>query len=221
MLHSALRHATRARLIGGTGLLGLSMTLARRSRMAAASQDDTALGELWGTAFDGMVRVPGAEGVAAPNSVLYMAPTTAAAADARRWPPPFENGAVFSLTAYNPMGRDAPEAQNVAANRRLHAELGDLSPAPAARWHSFGFNAKEGWREDGFSVAFAAADAERGRAAVLALARKYEQAAIYEYGVRDGRLYRTVVWCDGRPNDAPEAMEVVPPPETPLARPHA
>ena len=167
-----------------------------------------------------MIRVPGAEGLAAPNSVLYMAPTTAAAA--RRWPPPFENGPVFSLTAHNPMGRDAPAAQNDAANRRLHAELWALdSPAPAARWHSFGFNAAEGWREAGFSLAFAAADAERGRAATLGLARKYEQAAIYEYGVRDGKLYRTVVWCDGRPPDAPEAMEVVPPPDTPLARPHA
>ena len=223
MLQSALRHATRARVLGGTGLLGLSLTLARRGKpTASAGQDDAALGLLWGEALDGMIRVPGAEGLAAPNSVLYMAPTTAAAAATRRWPPPFENGPVFSLTAHNPMGRDAPAAQNDAANRRLHAELWALdAPAPAARWHSFGFNAAEGWREAGFSLAFAAADAERGRAATLGLARKYEQAAIYEYGVRDGKLYRTVVWCDGRPPDAPEAMEVVPPPDTPLARPHA
>ena len=84
MLQSALRHATRARVLGGTGLLGLSLTLARRGKpTASAGQDDAALGSLWGEALDGMIRVPGAEGLAAPNSVLYMAPTTAAAGASR------------------------------------------------------------------------------------------------------------------------------------------
>ena len=43
--------------------------------------------------------------------------------------------------------------------------------------------------------------------------RGHEQAAIYEYGVRDGKLYRTVV-VRRAAADAPEAMEVVPPPDT-------
>ena len=95
-------------------------------------------------------------------------------------------------------------------------------PAPAARWHSFGFNAAEGWREAGFSLAFAAADAERGRAATLGLARKYEQAAIYEYGVREGKLYRTVVWCDGRPPRAGgDGGRTARLPARRAARPHA
>ena len=77
MLQSALRHATRTKILGGTGLLGLSLTLARRGKpTATAGQDDAALGSLWGEALDGMIRVPGAEGLAAPNSVLYMATAT-------------------------------------------------------------------------------------------------------------------------------------------------
>ena len=47
--------------------------------------------------------------------------------------------------------------QNVEANQKLQADLADWkgNPSPRAWWHSFGFNEKEGWREDGFSVAFA------------------------------------------------------------------
>lgn len=79
----------------------------------------------------------------------------------------------------------------------LLQDLRRMSPAPAAAWHSFGFNAKENWREDGFSVSYRLEDAKRGgREAVLSLARKYDQAAIYEYQCVDGRLERAVVWCD-------------------------
>ena len=37
------------------------------------------------------------------------------------------------------------------------------NPSPRAWWHSFGFNEKEGWREDGFSVAFAPEERQYAR----------------------------------------------------------
>ena len=36
------------------------------------------------------------------------------------------------------------------------------NPSPRAWWHSFGFNEKEGWREEGFSVAFAPEERQVG-----------------------------------------------------------
>ena len=55
--------------------------------------------------------------------------------------------------------------QNVEANQKLQADLVDWkgNPSPRAWWHSFGFNEKEGWREDGFSVAFAPEERQYAR----------------------------------------------------------
>ena len=75
-----------------------------------------------------------------------------------KWPKIIGKSVVYSLTGWNPMGKDAPHEQNLAANQRLQQDLAEwkgMNTRPRAWWHSFGFNEKEGWREDGFSVAFA------------------------------------------------------------------
>ena len=88
----------------------------------------------------------------------------------------------------------------------------------------FGFNAKEGWREAGFSVAYDRSAAEAGRNAVLGLARKHQQAAIYEFNTHEQQLSRAVVWCDpakqAAQNPQPERMDaLLHPPATPLGDP--
>lgn len=82
-------------------------------------------------------------------------------------------------------------------------------------WKSFGFNEEEGWREDGFSLSFNAADSTVGCTAVLELANKYKQAAIYVWSCsEDGSLERKVVWCDPEKNkelSTSERMRIISP----------
>ncbi len=186
---------------GGLGAL----TLARRP---ASGDNSAALNALWSAAFDGMIDVPGAGAVSSPEGVFYMAP--AEAGIGRRgveWvPPPFREGPVFSLTGYNPMGETHPHEANERANRKLSADIALLeAPRPRAWWHSFGFSAGEGWRENGFSIAYRRADADAARASVLGLARRYRQAAIYEYeyvepsaesATAAPALVRRVIWVE-------------------------
>ena len=68
------------------------------------------------------------------------------------------------------------------------------------------------------------ADVAAGRRAVLAVATRYRQAAIYEYAVRGGQLERAVVWCDpgkqATQSTTAEVMRVVAqPPGTPMSEP--
>ena len=187
-------------VLGAAALAGIALSQNALSRPARAANETQGLHSMWDGAFDGMVSVPGAASLGAEAAeVLYLAPATsieAAADKPARWPAVFADGGVFSLTGYNPNGRDAPLRKNLEANRALHAELRVLEPAPRALWHSFGFNLANGWREDGFSVSYPADDLAEGRRAVLRLAHAFRQAAIYEYAVRDGALLRRVVWCD-------------------------
>jgi hypothetical protein len=78
---------------------------------------------------------------------------------------------------------------------RLAAAAETFSPAPTAWWRAFGFAAD--WREDGFVVAYAPEDAAAGQAAVVAMAVRYGQCAIYAYepiaGRQGGYLLRRTV----------------------------
>ena len=173
-------------------------------------------------------QVPGADELS-HDGMLYLAPMGSAGTPPRpvKWPKLIGKSVVYSLTAWNPMGRDAPQRrsvepqswlslrpagspeaslsagarlrlpqaraslgqsagwavlllawhmphracfrhryeQNVEANQKLQADLVDWkgNPSPRAWWHSFGFNEKEAWREDGFSVAFAPEERQYAR----------------------------------------------------------
>ena len=57
-----------------------------------------------------------------------------------------------------------------------------------AAWRAYGVDVTEGWREDGFVLAFA--DAAAGRRRVAAAARAFDQGAIYEYTLTQGAVAR-------------------------------
>lgn len=160
----------------------------------ASSESDKALDNLWTGAVDGMIDAPGCAELST-DGVLYMAPRPAAAPAAASgsssswslfgaskplaqpekvdWPKIFTRSVIFSLTAHNPMGREAPAAYNTAANQHLEREIAKLrNPVPRAWWHSFGFNVAEGWREDGFSVAFASEERAFARVEMLNVRRR-------------------------------------------------
>ena len=63
---------------------------------------------MWAAAVDGWINVPGCESLTTDEGVLYMAPKADAAA--RPIPRLVAKSTIFSLTAWNPMGKDAPYA---------------------------------------------------------------------------------------------------------------
>ncbi len=102
------------------------------------------------------------------------------AAPIAAWPAEF-----VLVTGWATTGERWTEAENLAANGRLEAEL-----ARSGRWHLpiTGYSPESGHAEPGFAVAMSA---EEG----AALGRRYKQDAIYV--VRGNRL--TVRYCaDGR-----------------------
>jgi hypothetical protein len=218
--------AVARRISLGTAIGGAAIFTSRAAvHAAAAPPPDAALGDLWAGAVDGMISVPGTEAIST-DGVLYMAPAPAQGKVPPKysveWPRIFSKGVVFSLTASNPMGMDAPHEENVEANSRLEADIKSIRPEARAWWHSFGFHEKEGWREDGFSIAFSKDERMFARDAVLRLARRYKQAAIYVYHTNgEGQLVRTVLWCDSSKQATHGSQEIMvllrKPPRTALA----
>lgn len=104
---------------------------------------------------------------------------------------------MLALTAFDPPGTTRDRESNAAANGQLWQDILRLPVAPALAWRSFGFDIKEGWREDGFCLAFDKAEADAGRTAVLSMARRHKQGAIFEYGYDESSetLHRWTLGC--------------------------
>ena len=159
---------------------------ARVSSMASSSSDDAArekeLQGLWANAYDGWIDVPGEEA----GAVVYTKPVATPGDPA---PTPFPHivasSRLFALTGFNPMGEDRPIGENRAANEKLVVDIQAMTPAPKAWWRAFGF--AHDWREDGFVLAYDAEHGDAGEKAVVDLAVKYGQGAIYAYEPVDGR----------------------------------
>ena len=196
---------------------------AKEYSTSAASGRDPALQGLFSGALGGMVGVPGVR----KGQVFYLAPASEQPPGfpaGRKWPPVFD-GVVFCLTAWNPMGVDAPPEFNEHANKLLLKDLAKLrSPRPRALWRGFGFTGAGTWREEGFWVSYKEEHTTEGEAAILGLASKYRQAAIYVHRAREGRLMRHVLWTGLDPIHEHDEqsrdfvyMRQVPPPRGPLS----
>jgi hypothetical protein len=137
------------------------------------------------------------------------------------------------------MGKNVPDEDNAIANMALEHDIVNLVDSdfesgtvrPRVWWHSFGFHETEGWREDGYTVSFDPEndgnddddDGDRrhvrnrrdlARDALLELAGKYHQAAIYEYTYESGILIREVVYVNpmerkARGNGIRDVMTIV------------
>ena len=172
---------------------------------------------LWSCAYDGWIDVPRQgdetetlDDTRTSTGVVYLrpAPTTVAVSRAALLPRVATTSrALFALTGFNPMGCSTSLSDNRAANAQLSVDIRNLTHAPTHVWAAFGF--AEEWREDGFVLAYgdtnqtstADADADDARtvaaaeAAVVELARKYKQGAIYayRYDANTGALMRRTV----------------------------
>lgn len=155
------------------------------------------LQDLWATSFDAWQNVPHHD-----ESIVYLRPVTKDSdlddTTCKILPSIVKGVSMFAITGFNPMGETQDREVNRATNQQLHKDLENLTnPRPLYMWHAFGF-AKD-WREDGFVVAYDKADKRDGEAAIIALAKKYEQAAIYgfeaatEASARPSSLVRTTI----------------------------
>ena len=207
-----------ATVCGGTALV--AATQVHDATRMDASPSEAALTAMWAAAIDGMVDAPGCAELSSSDGVLYLAPS--ADAPTIKWPRIFAKSTVFALTGSNPMGKEASAAANEYANERLQQDIERLRPEPRAWWHSFGFHSGEGWRENGFCVAYANEERVFGRMAVLKLARKYRQKAVYAYSYQDGHIVREVLLVGEKYGKTQEGTQermtvLTKPPRTPLA----
>lgn len=174
-----------------------SRVRARHSFRASAAMSSSArekdLQTLWADAYDAWLDVPGEP----RPSVVYARPAVPdprvdASDDPARetagtaFPAIVTTSRSFALTGFNPMGTKTAMAKNKMANEALREDLASLErPKPRAVWASFGF--AHDWREDGFVLAYDPEHGDAGEKAVVDLAVKYGQGAVYSYEPVDGR----------------------------------
>ena len=173
-------------IVGVVSAVAVRAVLRRTRRHRATATD---LASLWVGGIETMVDVP-------KVGTLSLAPA-ASAADSRAsfarfgGVPEALGGVAFALTAFDPPGVSRTREANGEANVALWAALEALEARPKRAWRAFGCDLDEGWREDGFVLAYAdAAAAAAARPGVLAAAKAFDQGAIYEYHERDGALLR-------------------------------
>lgn len=173
-----------------SGALTLRHHLVQTSSTSFASSTPVnmhVLGELWTSATEFMLQVPndppdvadgsGSMVVLVPSSDVARIPHTKTLAV----PTIFHHHSVFALTAFDPPGVSRSLEDNTVANARLLSTLRKSIPMPTSIWRSFGVSLAEGWREDGFCMAFKNEHKEIARAAVVKIAIEFEQGAIFEY----------------------------------------
>lgn len=105
----------------------------------------------------------------------------------------FPYDVAFAMTAFDPPGVERTREENAEENDRLwHEDLANVDFKEA--WRGFGVDLEEKWREDGFVLSFDDSRRDEARAEIIAIARKYQQGAIYEYTKTDrGALRRKTV----------------------------
>lgn len=143
-----------------------------------ATQTPGGLKALWADAYDAWRNIPGhTEKVVC----LMPEPTQAVTADIvyPKLPGAVQGEVVlFGLTSWNPLGQPATAEQNLRSYREILCDLRALKLN--AMWQSYGFD-RSGYRENGLTVAFDSRDGSRAREAVVGVARKYGQGAVYEF----------------------------------------
>ena len=127
-----------------------------QSCLASSSPaDERALGATWASVVEVMLseRVAG-EDVCLVPSAARPKHRRADGAGGTTLPFLLRTHVSFALTAFDPPGETRTLEQNAAANAELWAAIRELKPEPAAVWPTWGYNLKEGWREDGFCLAY-------------------------------------------------------------------
>ena len=126
------RRMLRRAALGTAGVVALGLTGRHQAVSLSSTPSDAALGALWGEAIDGMIDVPGADELS-HDGVLYLAPVGSAGTPPRpvKWPKLIGKSVVYSLTGWNPMGRDVSARARVRVRVRACARQVKASCASA------------------------------------------------------------------------------------------
>ena len=169
--------------LAAIAVVGISSALKRLRVRTASSSKAQDLASLWVGGIETMLDVPGA-------GTISLAPCETAAESRESFPDGLRaipaGGAAFAVTAFDPPGVERTRDENARENGKLWAML--KAAGADAAWRAYGVDVTEGWREDGFVLAFA--DAAAGRRRVAAAARAFDQGAIYEYTLTQGAVAR-------------------------------
>ena len=172
----------------------LAVCALRRLTGRARAARERKLGETWG----GVIEVMLSENAAGENVVLVPG-TEPPEESGGKLPETLCSHVLFCMTAFDPPGEERTLGENAAANARMWASIQAMEPAPAKVWPCFGYSLADGWREDGFCLAFLVPggeeEADAARAAVAAMAREFGQGALFEYvkGETEDSLVCTMV----------------------------
>jgi len=148
------------------------------SKISNVTDRQKELGTRWAESYDCWVNAPGSV-----NKPIYTCPQTSDTEfGTNEWPQEVRELSypIFGMTASNPRGEEWTAHRNRQANSMLQQELEDLTKPSdnntknhsSCWWHGLGFG--ETWQEKGFIVSCE-------RTTAMDLARKYEQAAVYEF----------------------------------------
>ena len=156
-------------------------SMSASSKISKVTDRQKELGTRWAESYDCWVNAPGSV-----HKPIYTCPQTSTSLlGTNEWPQAVRKlpHPIFGMTASNPRGEEWSAERNRQANAMLQKELEDLTKSSDNNnrsccwwWHGLGFG--ETWQEKGFIVS-----CERTRA--LDFARKYEQAAVYEFVFMD------------------------------------
>lgn len=151
--------------------------------------DHAELFALWGNASEVVLGVQGES--------IWMRPSDKDAPKGPAFPSLLLENSLFAVTAFDPPGMTRSLEDNAEMNGQLWDKLRVLqAPAPKHVYRSFGFSLTESWREDGFVIVFDNAQLDAARAAIVGIAKEFQQGAIFEYTASEaGECYlrRTTV----------------------------
>lgn len=159
--------------------------------------DAEKLSETWAMACEVMLSEK-----AGPKQNVFLVPANGrqeAGPSGGQVPAYLKNVVVFALTAFDPPGEERTLETNKRANADLWKAINTLEPRPVDAWPTWGYNLDEGWREDGFGLAYFVNDdsssTEQQRSAVVQLAKRFKQGGIFEFyfdGVEESLVRKTV-----------------------------
>merc|ERR1719483_1776977 len=151
-------------------------------KFSSSSQPSVAIEQVWSEGIEGMILHSGQ---------IYLSPIDPGS-QKKQIPSELQSHSFFSITGWNPMGKDAPNEVNQAQNKKLYSAI-QSSPGVVHIFPAFGFHEQEKWRENGFAVGFQKSDMALGLDTVTNLAKEYQQKGIYEWRFESNRLER-LMW---------------------------
>lgn len=112
----------------------------------------------------------------------------------QNWPDIVKQSVLFGFGAYNPRGQTLPDDINDKQHILLYNDItNSIKKYTDAKFWEAASIWEDGSSEKGFILAFGRNQQEEGLQLSVNLARKYDQGAIYQFNLEDGKLMRDTI----------------------------